>query len=83
MTEPTPLKTANLIPVEDVIRQCEKALADAKAGRLRDVAIVGTTSDNSTLTRTSYRDNLVMIGMLQVLTHEILEAAFSSTRSVD
>lgn len=67
----TPLKDLNAQPDQDVVEVLEEALAKARSGELRSVAIVGTLTGHATYTDHSTRDLQEAIGITSYLHHTL------------
>ena len=58
--------------VEEVVDALEDALAEARAGRIRNVAIVGeASSGNMYYTNWGLENNMLLLGHLSRLSHQI------------
>lgn len=71
MTEPVRLKNASDEPQSEVVEMLERALVEARAGRLRDVAIFGFLVGNETYSHFSTADMSRMAGGLSFLLFNI------------
>ncbi|MEO1024040.1 MAG: hypothetical protein AAFX07_00620 [Pseudomonadota bacterium] len=70
MTDIQPIKSR---PVPEVVEALEFALAEAKAGRLRNVAIVAEGSSGDTHFNTwGLENNVALVGMLQRVQYNVL-----------
>lgn len=69
----TPFKNANSEPDHDTVEKLEHALALAKAGELRSVALVGSLIGHETYTAYSSDDLIEVMGSIAYLSHVIGE----------
>lgn len=76
------LKDVNSEPVVGVVETLEDALALAKAGQLRSVAVVGSMVGHRSLTAHSGDDYIVLLGHLSLLNGTLVNklTAESNTR---
>ena len=72
MSQPIPLRNANEEPVVAVVDLLEKALAKAKAGELREVALIGQLTGNRTYSAFDTKDIPSLCGQLLLLQHNML-----------
>jgi len=62
-----------LRPVPEVVEALEEALEEARAGRLRDVAIVArVSSGHMNFSTWGLEDNVWLVGMLERVKHRLL-----------
>ena len=66
-----PLRDINQKPDEDVVAELEEALAMAKSGRIRSVAIAASLTGHATYTSYATRDLQEAIGLVGFLHHTL------------
>ena len=82
VTKVTNLKNRNEEPVEAVVEELETALAQAKSGKLRSVAMVGTMVGNETYTAFANNDIPETVGSLELLKWRLIETMISTRKPV-
>ena len=83
MTNPTPLRPAGLQPHADTVEALENALALAKAGKLRAVAICGDQPGHRTYYAYAAEDNMMLIAKLAKMQHMVLAHTYEIGETPD
>lgn len=83
MTNPTPLRPATIRPEPQTVSILEDALAEARAGRLRGVAVCGILQGGEVYYSYATEDNMLLIAQLARMQHMVLTNSYDTGHPIN